>query len=141
MIKYLKISFLVMLLISIGLSGCMERKVEIIGDTDRIEILNYEIGTYDIDKNKISDGFSNDNKAYYYKITGEVKNIADTPFDRIWVSAKFLDRNDNYLDDGSYMITQFAINEVANFSISYTNSQPYFKDIWNVHFILTVLNE
>jgi hypothetical protein len=123
----------------VGLSGCSEKKIEILGDTDKVEFVNYNIEVFDKNMNKIGDSFNHSGQANLYKIKGTVKNIAGIKLADTWISARFHDRSDNYLDSRTYLIPSLEINEEANFSFMFTYSSEYFDKIWNVYFVFVAL--
>lgn len=129
------------LLLAVGLSGCNEEKVEVIGDTDKVEMVSYSIETYDNNGEKIGGGFVHDSKAYLYKITGTVKNIAGEMLNVIWTSAKFYDRGNNYLNSLTYAISDLANNYTANFSMTYPSSEVHFENVDSIQFVFIAIRE
>lgn len=133
--KQLIIIGIVILLLTVGLSGCNEKKIEIMGDTDKIEMVDYTIEVFDKDNVKIGDSFNHGGKANSYKITGTVRNIAGKKLEKTWISLRLHDRDNNYLDSRTYLIPDLQINNTANFSLIFTYNPDYFDKIWNIYFV------
>lgn len=133
--KRLIIIGIVFLLLAVGLTGCNERKIEIMGDTDKVEMVNYTIEVFDKDNNKIGDSFNHDGNANLYKIKGTVRNIANMKLGNTWISLRLHDRNNNYLDSRTFLIPHLEINNTANFSLTFAFSPDYFDKIWNSYFV------
>ena len=133
--KHLIIIGIVILLLVVGISGCNEKKIEIMGDTDKVEMVNYTIEVFDKDNEKIGDSFNHGGKANLYKIKGTVRNIAGVKLGKTWISLRLNDRNNNYLDSRIYLIPEIEINKTANFSLTFTYNPDYFDKIWNLYFI------
>ncbi len=135
MFKNLIAISIVILLILTTLGGCLERKIEFIGDTDKVEMVEYTIVAEDENKNVIGDSFNYNDGVYAYKINGSVRNTAGERLSRVWVSIKFHDGDDNFLDSKTYLIIDFASNDVKDFSLTFTNDENYFRDISNIYFV------
>ena len=115
--KGLIIIGIVFLLLSVGLTACIERKMEIMGDTDKVEMVNYTVEVFDKDNKIIGDSFNHGGNANLYKIKGTVRNIAGVKLGNTWISLRLHDRNNNYLDSRTFLIPQLEINNTANFSL------------------------
>jgi len=139
--KYLIVIGIVFLLLSIGLSGCSEQKIKILGDTDKVEMVSYKIETLSSNKEKLGDGIIHNSKAAIYQISGIVKNIANNELKNIWVFARLFDRDYNYLDLRKYSITKVLNNTERNFSMTVTSSYDYFSKIWNIDFVLMAIRD
>lgn len=139
--KHLVVIALAILLILTALCGCIERKIEFIGDTEKVEMVEYTVEVLDEDMNKIGDSFDHGGKAYMYKINGTVRNIAGERISRVWVSVKLTDRNDNYLASRTYLIPGFPSNDIKNFSLIFTYSEEYFEKIWNIYFVYVAVKD
>ena len=141
--KKLIIFVITILLLAVVFSGCEETKKDyvgdLLGDTDKLELVNYSIETLDIDREKIGDGFVPDSKAYLYEITGTVKNIAGVVLARAYTGARFFDINNNYLNSKLYSTPNLAINSTANFSMNYASWEENFEKVEYVKFYFFVI--
>ena len=132
---------MVFLLLAVGLSGCSEQKIDIYGDTDKVELVNYKIETLSSNQEKVGDGFIHGENAALYEITGTVKNIANQELANIWVFARFYDRDYNFLDLRKFSNADVLNNTERNFSMTVTSSYDYFSKIWIVDFVLMAIKD
>ncbi len=130
---------IIFLLLVVSLSGCSEKKIEIIGDTDKVEMVSYNIEVLDKNMEKIGDSLNHGGQANFYRISGTVKNIAGFKLAETWVSARLHDRNEKFLDSRTYLIPSLEINENANFTFMFVYSPDYFEKIWNLYFVFVAL--
>ena len=112
---------------------------DVCGDTSEVELLNYDVKTtwYSGNQYYERDGFYHDipSDASYkrYKVTGTVKNIAGEMLDRVDITAKFYDSNDNYLASEDSWTNNLANSYTYDFYIEYSSSS-YFENIDQVEF-------
>lgn len=131
----------VFLLLTVSLSGCSEQKIDIYGDTEKVELVSYKIETLSPNQEKLGDGFVRSEEAWLYKITGIVKNIANQELANIWVFARFYDRDYNFLDSRRFSMADVLNNTERNFSMTVTSSYDYFSKIWIVDFVLMAIKD
>jgi hypothetical protein len=120
---------LIFLFICICLSGCNNQTGQTTGDSDKIELVSYNVETYGELSKKLGDGFVHSEDAVKYEITGTIKNIAGYTLEQLEITAKFYDKNDMYLD--SLTVTMFGIQDTytEDFTIRATSSGLFITDI------------
>ena len=130
------------LVISVSLlSGCNE-KSETSGETDKVELVEYDVKTEWIVEvgeqyeYSTTDGFNQNQPqnsvANRIIVTGVVKNIAGEKLGKIIIKTKFFDSNNNYLDEFSYYCWDVANSYTADFNIIY--SGQYVEDVDSLKF-------
>jgi len=149
--KHLIVIGIVILLLAVGLSGCTEN-ADVSGDISKVDLVDYEVktiwytlgdenperpGSFPVVENE-RDGFYHNypNEQYTepkYQISGTIKNIAGEMLDRIDITAKFYDINDNYLASKSATKYSLADSYTWDFTIMYHSGQ-YFENIDKVKF-------
>ena len=122
---------IVVMLICVGLSGCEELTTNLNSESkDLVEFTNYKVttewyqGNYMAREYVIKEGFYHDfpgGETVYYYISGNVKNIADKPIDRVTIVANFFDSEDNFLDSSETKVLNLYLNESKNFKITAKN--------------------
>jgi len=135
---------IVVLLVTVGLSGCQETKTAYkpptSGDTDKVELLNCTIETYGTTSLsqsqtiKLGDGFIHNNtyNYTYYLIKGTIKNIGNYILHDILITVNFYDENKSYFANKSVMIYNLRRTFTDDFAVVYTNAQPYFDNITQI---------
>lgn len=121
---------IIILLTIVSLSGCNERQS--LNDTDEVEIVNYSVETRDEFGDKIGDGFVHHNDSNRYKVTGTVKNIAGKTLDRITITARFYDIDNEFLHSENATVWKLSKGATDDFSISYYSFEKYFEVAENV---------
>jgi len=116
---------IIILLTIVCLSGCNEAQTS--GDIDEVEIVSYSVETRDEFGNKIGDGFVHHDDANRYKVTGTMKNIADRNLDRITVTARFYDSDNEFLHSENATVWKLTKGATDDFSISYYSFEKYFE--------------
>ena len=126
--KQLIIVGMIVLLITIGLSGCNETD-KTKGDTDKVELVNYNVET-------LKGVGLNECKS----IKGTVKNIAGTLIDKITINVKFYDSNNNLLRTITDYVEHIANSYTQDFEVQYWNYYEYYENVdWdNIKFEFTV---
>ena len=136
-------TFLVaILVISVSLlSGCNE-KSETSGETDKVELVEYDVKTEWIVEvgeqyeYSTTDGFNQNQPqnsvANRIIVTGVVKNIAGEKLGKIIIKTKFFDSNNNYLDEFSYYCWDVANSYTDEFNIIY--SGKFVEDVDSLKF-------
>lgn len=138
--KKLIIFGVAILLICVRLSGCNETSnntVETSGETDKVELVEYDVKTewsirvgdsYEYQTtNGINQNQPQNSEANSINILGKVKNIAGVKLDRIMIKAKFFDSNNNYLDEYSSYCWNIANSYTDVFEIRYWGE--YVEDV------------
>lgn len=142
--SYLIIIGISILLLDVGLSGCFEETVDVTGDADKIEIIDYSVitkwhipgyGTY---QTYSKPGFYKDYPANAYEpryiVSGIAKNIAGEYLDQIKIVVFFCDSNEHQLASENITIHELGNNYIKNFTAYLYSSNKYFKNIDYVKF-------
>ena len=141
--KQLIIIGIIILVVTVGLSGCQESKTvykpPTSGDTDEVELLNCTIETYGAMNSsseviKLGDGFIHDStyNVSYYSINGTIKNIADYIIHKIRITVNFYDENKSLLANQSAWVYNLRRNFTDDFKVMYVNLYPFFQNITQV---------
>jgi len=140
---------LTFVLILIGFSGCVEQDTsgdnnrDTNGDTDKIELVNYNVYTYHYEGygnyEKLSDGFKpNLENVDGYIVEGKIKNIAGEIIDVI-ITANFYDKNDSFLHSKTDYLYDIENSYTIDFEIYYGRNNKYFESVDNVKLGLEVV--
>ena len=129
---------LIVLFITIGLSGCIEDANE---DTN-IEIISHTIKTYEVVRGGhdkfIGNGFIHvkDDRYTMFRIDGTIKNIGDEILKNVKVHIKYYDSKDNILREDEGVSYSLYINETADFYFIWYDSgfYPYFDHVDHINF-------
>ena len=136
------ITFLFFILL---LSGCGEniQKIggQVLGDTDKVELVSYSIKTYNKDEEIIGNGFFHNDNEYLYKINGTVKNIIGGLLDRVYIGFRFYDKYDNFLHSKIFLIPRLDYNSTKDFIVNYAYSEDGFYSVEKVDFYFFVIVE
>jgi len=116
---------IILIFVCVGLSGCNERQS--LSDTDEVELVSYSVVTRDEQGNKIGDGFVHHDDANRYRVTGTVKNIAGRNLDRITITARFYDKDNEFLHSENATVWNLTKGNTDEFSISYYCFEKYFE--------------
>ena len=116
---------IILIFVCVGLSGCNERQS--LSDTDEVELVSYSVVTRDEQGNKIGDGFVHNDDANRYRVTGTVKNIAGRNLDRITITARFYDKDNEFLHSENATVWKLTKGATDDFSISYYSFEKYFE--------------
>jgi len=120
--KKLIVTGIVVILITIGLSGCNESG-QTAGDTDKIELVDYDVETKSIAVNTYDD---------YKLVSGTIRNIAGEPIHKVTVSVKFYDSNDNLLHTETDDVWDIANSYTEYFEVAYWHTDQYYENVdWN----------
>lgn len=141
--KYLVILGIVVLLICVRLSGC-EETIEVTGDTDKVEIIDYSVTTkwhipsYGVYQTYSKPGFYKRYPANAYEpryiVRGTVKNIAIGNLDQVIITVLFCDSNHNQLFAENTTIRNLGFTYTQDFVVYLYSSNQYFKDVDCVEF-------
>lgn len=113
---------IVVLLLTIELSGCTDQNGDNVVDSD-VELVN----TW-IDRNTALDGSKYD----YYK--GTVKNVAGKMLNKVTVSLNFYDSENNFLFYKTDTISNLANSYTKDFSVTVYSYQSYYENIDHVEY-------
>ena len=135
------------LFLAVGLSGC-EETVEVTGDADKVEIIDYSVTTkwhisgFGTFQTYSKPGFYKQypEKAYEprYVVSGIAKNIAGEDLDQIIITALFCDSNENQLASENTTIHDLGNTYTKNFTVYLYSSNQYFKNVDCVKFHISV---
>ena len=117
---------IIVILLTVVLSGCNDSS-QTKEDTDKVELLD----TW-VDKHTALDG----SKYNYYN--GTVKNIAGHMLNKINITVKFYDNNNNYLFSEYDAICNLANSYTRDFSVYVDSFNIHYKYIDHVEYDLTI---
>jgi len=120
--KQLMILGIIALLVCIGLSGCNEQSV-----SNEIEIVSHNIETKTTFLNKVGinePGYSGVGEAH--EVTGVIKNIADRNIDRVIITVRFYDSDNDLLHTETAIVSYLAKGETDNFKVDFNVFEPYY---------------
>ncbi|KYK20099.1 hypothetical protein AYK24_04240 [Thermoplasmatales archaeon SG8-52-4] len=136
---------IVFLFLALLFSGCGEnnRKIgdQVIGDTDKVELVSYSIKAYNKDNELIGDGFVHNGNEYLYKFNGTVKNIIGGLLDRVYIGFRLYDKYDNFLHSKIYLIPRLEYNNTGEFNVNYVFDEPGFYTVEKIDFYFFVIVE
>ena len=132
------------LLLAVGLCGCNVQPVEITGDTDKVEIIDYSVTTkwhipgYGASQSYTKSGFYKGypQNAYEprYIVSGTAKNIAGEYLDQIIITVFFCNLNHNQLTSKNATINDLANTYTKKFTVYLYSSNQYFENVDCVKF-------
>lgn len=143
---------IILMFFIVGLSGCNELGFgddKQSGDIDKVEIVDYSIGTYIYDwfpseeYEKVADDFAysligKDNKGYY-QVSGTIRNLCGKNLSRVDVKVNFYDRKGDFLLSKIDRIKDFEVASTQNFEVKVHPVDNYFEIIDNIKFEIEVL--
>jgi len=103
------------MLIIIGVSGCIQKENH--QESNTLNLISYQVWTYEENMTKIGDGFVHTARAYWYLINGTVKQTFGRQIPTIRINLSFFDGNDTYLDDTFTHIYNVQDNQESSFSL------------------------
>ena len=124
--KQLIINIIAFLLIVVWISGCNDSS-QTKGDTDKVELLDTRV-----DKHTATDGSEH---TYY---NGTVKNIAGHMLNKINITVKFYDNDNNYLFSEYDAICNLVNSYTRDFSVHVDSFNDYYEYIDHVEYEFTV---
>ena len=142
--KQLVIVGTVVLLLAVGLSGCMESDNFI--TTNNVEVLDYSVISYKFGKNvyspniKLGDGFHYKEDMIGFKVTGTIKNNEGEPLKKIKVIGNFYDGN-KFLGNDDTIIENVPDGETRGFNVFFHNGDfpnDYLLFVDNVKFDIMI---
>jgi hypothetical protein len=124
--KNLIVISIAVLLLVVGLCGCNEISNDS-SNNNLVELSNFGVTTEwgNSWERTVKDGFYHefpDDITIYYYVRGNVRNIGEKPIDSVSITAKFLDAEDNYLDESSTLAFDLYLNESKSFEIKAHNA-------------------
>ena len=133
--KNLVILGMIVLLLTVGLSGCTEQSDDDDNngnDTHNLEIA-YAIETLDGSHKKIEDGngFLHGENVYSYKISGKVRNTEEKTIGKIKLIVDFYDSNNDFLISESIMMENIT-NTYTYFILFFTRYD--YNDVKNLDY-------
>ncbi len=126
--KQLVILGIVVILLTVGLSGCNETKQEniqefqVTGDTDKINITHHEIWHQ-------ASWLESEEYETSWEIRGKAKNIAGNMLDNITIEVRFFDSNNYYLDSKITSTKYLPIDEIWTFTLTYNRTDGSYENI------------
>jgi hypothetical protein len=137
------------LLVIFIFSGC-EEKIEVHGETDIVEIIDYSVITlwhipgYGAYQTYSQPGFYDDypDNAYKprYNISGTVKNIAGRSLKEIILTVVFCDSDMKEIDSENTTLIEFGYGQIKKFTVNHFSNNQQFKNIENVKFYVSSSN-
>ncbi len=144
--KRFKLMVLCVLFISATLSGCVDDEEDTtpLEEKSDLEISHYEVETqqFNLDKStyeKIADGFTYNDAANRYLVSGTVMNNGTKNISKAYVYVNFYDKDDTLLLSRYDMIFQLAPNETKDFAADFTKYDGQgFSNVNHVKFSFTI---
>jgi len=139
--KQLIIVGIIILLITVGLSGCNENS-ENFEDTNNVELVDYLVISYKFGKDafspniKLGDGFNYKENMVGFKVSGTIKNNEGEPLSKIKVIGNFYDGN-KFLGSDETIIENVPDGETRDFNVFFHNRDfpnDYLLVVDNVQF-------
>ncbi len=143
--KSFQIFALTFLFLALLLSGCGENNTNIggnvIGDTDKVELVSYNIQAYNKDNEIIGNGFLHNGNEHLYTINGTVKNIIGGLLDRVYIGFRLYDKYNNFLHSKIFLIPRLEYNNTGYFKVNYAIDEAGFYTVEKVDFYFFVIVE
>ena len=111
-----------LIFILILIAGCSEQSAKIGGETDKIQLLSYNLKTI------------SDQNISYHNVTGTVKNIAGQNLNIVRIKVYFYDQNGNILNLKEFIVNNLPNIFTADFGVNYYNNESYFEYVDNIGF-------
>lgn len=138
--KQIVILGIAVVLIAVGLSGCTETQTDGTNDEnkdeteEKVELVNYSVITTNWLGDELGEGFVYGKEAFAYKVTGQIKNIANETLNTTTITIIFYDINNNSIHAEATSVTDLTISEIRSFSVEYTEFDPNFENADHVTF-------
>ena len=116
------LSLITIIIIFILLTGCSEQSAKIGGETDKIQLLSYNMIT------------KSDQNMSYHNVTGTVKNIAGQDLSIVRIKVYFYDKNGNILNLKEFLIENLPNIFTADFGVNYYSNESYYEYVDNIGF-------
>ena len=138
---------IVIIFLSIGLSGCQE-EIKVYGDIDQVEITDYSVTTqwyipgYGTYQNYSKSGFYKHYPETSYKpryiVVGTAKNIAGRNLDEIEITISYYDSNSNRLASENTTILNLGYAQSKDFIIYLYLTNENYRNIEKIKFFISV---
>ena len=103
--------------------------------TEKVEVTNYNIVTLDwTETEELGEGFNYTEDAYFYKVSGTIKNIAYEHINQVNIGVHFYDENNNFIHIELAYVGSLEILESKGFSVTYSRFEEDFEHADHVTF-------
>jgi len=142
--KYLVSFGMVLIFLTVGLSGCVEQKTP--EDAEKVELVSYSVITQQKVKQGccyedvlIGSGFVHNKDADCYIVNGTIRNIAGVKLDTIRIKAKFYDMNNSELFTKSSYTTNLLNLYTGDFKLTIYKYNEHFLNVQHVKFEFEII--